>query len=92
MRLKKPFKLLCFLSAAVEIEGDLYLAAGAVLDYREFNTDKRLNDEEWQKMLADGKAPPPPLWIEPVMLKWQSPQYQRNAFSYDQYTVEYHDN
>jgi hypothetical protein len=50
--------------AAVPIDGKLYMAHGAVFSYYEFEQplNRRLTDEEWRKMLAEGKAPPLPGW------------------------------
>ena len=49
----------------VPIEGKLYLTRGAVMSYYEFlqPAKDRLTDERWQKMLAEGKAPPQPPWV-----------------------------
>jgi hypothetical protein len=46
----------------VPIDGKLYLTRGAVFSYYEFESNSRLTDEEWQKMLKDGKAPAQPSW------------------------------
>lgn len=48
----------------VPIGGKLYLTRGAVFSYYEFESDKRLTDEEWQKMLKENKAPKQPYWTE----------------------------
>jgi Protein of unknown function (DUF3160). len=47
---------------AVPIGGKLYLTRGAVFSYYEFESDSRLTDEKWQKMLKSGKAPAQPSW------------------------------
>ncbi|WP_411678401.1 DUF3160 domain-containing protein [Caproicibacter sp.] len=46
----------------VPIGGKLYLTRGAVFSYYEFESDKRLTDEQWQKMLKENKAPAQPSW------------------------------
>jgi len=48
----------------VPIEGELYLARGAVFDYYEFLSGTRLTDEEWQQMLKDKSQPPQPEWTK----------------------------
>ncbi|MHB9059374.1 MAG: DUF3160 domain-containing protein [Bacillota bacterium] len=55
--------------AVVPIEGQLYLARGAVFSYFEFlhPAAQRLTDEGWQKMLKDGQAPPQPDWLRPLI-------------------------
>jgi hypothetical protein len=52
-------------------DGSLQLMRGAVFSYYEFiqPIDDRLTDEEWQKMLKDGKAPKRPIWMDEVMVK-----------------------
>ena len=49
----------------VKIDGDLYIAAGAVFSYYEFKQpmSDRLTDEAWQEMLESGEAPDMPGWI-----------------------------
>ncbi len=49
----------------VEIEGKLKLLRGAVFSYYEFihPAENRLTDEEWRKMLKQGKEPPLSKWI-----------------------------
>jgi len=51
----------------VPIGGKLYLTRGAVFSYYEFVSENRLTDEEWQKMLKDGRQPPLPEWIDSFM-------------------------
>jgi len=52
----------------VPIEGELYLTRGAVFSYYEFvNSEKRLTDEEWQKMIKEGSAPEQAEWIKEYM-------------------------
>ena len=46
----------------VPIDDKLYLTRGAVFSYYEFISKERLTDEEWQKIIKDGK--------EPSHLKW----------------------
>jgi len=50
----------------VRVEGKLQLTRGAVFSYFEFPhpMKDRLTDENWQKMLGEGKAPPQPAWIQ----------------------------
>ena len=54
----------------VDIGGQIYLARGATFSYYEFvrPLGERLTDDEWQKMLKDGKAPNVPSWIRPYLL------------------------
>lgn len=49
------------------IDGRKYLTRGAVFSYYEFThpASDRLTDEQWQKMLKEGEAPPPPIWTQP---------------------------
>lgn len=51
-------------------DGSLQLMRGAVFSYYEFiqPIDERLTDEEWQKMLKDGKAPARPMWMDGIMV------------------------
>ena len=44
----------------VPMGGELYLTRGAVFDYFEFTSDKRLTDEEWQAMIKDSPPERPP--------------------------------
>ncbi|HID06955.1 MAG TPA: DUF3160 domain-containing protein [Armatimonadetes bacterium] len=55
----------------VPIEGELYLTRGAVFSYYEFLQPmrKRLTDEEWQRMLKEGRAPKQPGWTKFFMAK-----------------------
>lgn len=55
----------------VEIEGNLYLTRGATFSYYEFvqPLDKRLTDEEWQKMLEEKKAPAVPEWMKNILIE-----------------------
>ncbi|WP_422487107.1 DUF3160 domain-containing protein [Gudongella sp. DL1XJH-153] len=46
------------------IDGELYLTRGAVMSFHEFFSEKRLTDEEWQKMIVDGTNPPMQKWTE----------------------------
>jgi len=48
--------------AAVPIGGEIYLTRGAVFSYYEFVSETRLTDEEWQKLIKDGKQPAQPEW------------------------------
>lgn len=60
----------------VEIEGRLYLTRGGVFSYHEFEQpiDQRLTDEEWQKMLGEGRAPATPGWMKDITVKVESPE------------------
>ncbi|MBL0174460.1 MAG: DUF3160 domain-containing protein [Ignavibacteria bacterium] len=53
----------------VEIDGLLTLTRGAVFSYHEFThpAAERLTDEAWQKMLEDGTAPGPPIWMRGIL-------------------------
>jgi hypothetical protein len=51
-----------------EINGVPYLTRGACFSYYEFQSDKRLTNEEWQEMLASGKEPARPEWMRPLLL------------------------
>lgn len=48
----------------VPIAGKLYLTRGAVFSYYEFDSTKRLTDEEWQKMIKENKTPSQPDWMD----------------------------
>lgn len=50
----------------VPIEGKLWLTRGAIFSYYEFQQPlkNRLTDEQWQKMLKEGKTPPVPVWVD----------------------------
>lgn len=50
--------------AAVPIEGKVYLARGAIFDYYEFVSEKRLSDEEWIKIIKEHRQPQRPEWAE----------------------------
>lgn len=52
--------------AVVPIEGKNYLARGPVMSYYEFTVPMsgRLTDDEWKKMLAEGKQPARPAWVK----------------------------
>lgn len=49
---------------AVPIGGKIYLTRGAVLNYYEFMSEKRLTDEEWQQMIKENRQPPQPDWTD----------------------------
>jgi len=51
----------------VPIGDKLFLTRGAVFSYYEFMSDKRLTDEEWQKLHKDGKQPEQPEWTGSFM-------------------------
>jgi hypothetical protein len=46
--------------AVVPMGGQLYLTRGAVFDYFEFVSDKRLTDEQWQAMIKNNAPERPP--------------------------------
>ncbi len=49
--------------------GRLQLARGGVMSHREFRrptSEGALGDEQWRKMIADGKAPTSPQWLSGV--------------------------
>jgi hypothetical protein len=48
----------------VPIGGKLYLTRGAIFNYYEFISNKRLTDEEWQKQLKENRQPPRPDWTD----------------------------
>jgi len=48
----------------VPINGELYLTRGAVFSYYEFDSTKRLTDEEWQKMIKENMTPRQPDWMD----------------------------
>jgi len=48
----------------VPIGRQLQLTRGAVFSYYEFDATERFNDEQWQKMLKEDKAPDQPEWVE----------------------------
>lgn len=59
----------------VEIDGGLYLTRGAVFSYYEFPwpANDRLTDEQWQRMLHEGRAPERPPWTERLLLPEPAP-------------------
>lgn len=65
----------------VDIGGQTYLTRGATYSYYEFvrPLGERLTDEEWQKILQDGKAPDVPSWIRPYLLE-QAPEVDEHYF------------
>lgn len=48
----------------VPINGKLYLTRGSVFSYYEFESQKRLTDEEWQSIIKENKQPPQLDWME----------------------------
>ncbi len=51
------------------LQGDLTLARGGVLSYREFwrpLSEGRLDDEQWRRMLSQGKVPEAPKWMSDI--------------------------
>lgn len=53
-----------------EINGLLYLTRGAVFSHFEFPqpSQNRLTDEDWQKMLLEGREPPQAKWMDAVKI------------------------
>lgn len=56
-----------FIYVIYPVDGKLYLGRGAVFGYREFLSKERLTDEEWRKMLDEGKDPGAPAWMKEVL-------------------------
>jgi hypothetical protein len=50
----------------VPINGQFYLARGAVYSYYEFTGDL-MTDEKWRKRVEDAATPPPPEWLAPIL-------------------------
>ncbi|MEW5920980.1 MAG: DUF3160 domain-containing protein [Bacillota bacterium] len=48
----------------VPIGGRLYLTRGAVFSYYEFDALERINDEQWQEILKEDRAPAQPEWVK----------------------------
>ena len=48
-------------------KGKEILCKGAVMPFYEFESKKRLNDEEWMKLLDSDKRPPIPEWMKPIL-------------------------
>jgi SsrA-binding protein len=71
-----------YIYVVVEIGGNLYLTRGAVFSYYEFvqPLNQRLTDEEWQKMLENGKAPSAPVWLENITIKNGEPKADERIF------------
>jgi hypothetical protein len=66
-----------FLVAAIDNEDDRMIYVGPVYSYYEFHqpVDRRLTDQEWQQMVATGKAPPRPSWTD----DFQGPPLKRDV-------------
>jgi hypothetical protein len=49
----------------------LIVAKGGMFSYYEFTSplSDRLTDDEWRRMLADRRAPPPPIWTKSFLLE-----------------------
>lgn len=60
---------------AVQIEGQVILARGAVFSYYEFTwpMNDRLTDEAWQNMIAQGTEPALPSWTASFVADWEYP-------------------
>ncbi|MGI6605039.1 MAG: DUF3160 domain-containing protein [bacterium] len=52
----------------VPIDGEWHLTRGAVFSPYEFISADRFSDEDWQRLLQDEKNPPPPTWMERIIL------------------------
>lgn len=64
-----------FLVVAIDNEDDQRVYVGPVFTYYEFHQDaeRRLTDDEWQKMIHEGKTPARPAWTD----VFQGPTEQR---------------
>ncbi len=53
----------------IDYGGRAVLARGGVMSYRHFirPVGEELTDPKWRKMIAAGKAPPPPKWLSPLV-------------------------
>ena len=68
----------------VRINGKVYLTRGATYGYHEFVLpldQPRLTDEEWQKMIEEGKAPSLPDWLLPYYIKKPAKINEREFYS-----------
>ena len=68
----------------VNIAGKTYLTRGATYGYYEFvrpADQPRLNDEDWQKMLEEGKAPGLMEWLQPYILPGKTQVDERYLYS-----------
>ncbi len=67
-----------------EINGLPYLTKGSCFSYYEFKSVQRLTDEDWQRMLAEGKTPRRPDWLNDIYVKTSSltakPEYNYEGF------------
>lgn len=67
-----------------EINGLPYLTKGACFSYYEFPSKTRLTDEAWQQLIAEGKTPPHPEWLNSIYVKTSSlkarPGYSINEY------------
>ncbi len=67
-----------------EINGLPYLTKGACFSYYEFQSKSRLTDEEWQGMIAEGKTPSRPDWLDDIYVKTNSLR-AAPGYSFDDY-------
>lgn len=68
----------------VEIDGQCYLTRGATYSYYEFvrsHNDPRLTDDDWQKMIEEGKAPAMTEWFAPLILSKPTVTDERYVYS-----------
>jgi len=59
------------LYVVVEIDGYLYVTKGSTFSYYEHRVplNNRMTDEEWQKLLKEGKTFPLQPWVEDIIIK-----------------------
>ena len=68
----------------VMIDGKCYLTRGATYSYYEFVrplTQPRLTDEEWQKMMDEGRQPATTEWFAPLLLNKVPEADERYVYS-----------
>lgn len=68
----------------VMIDGKCYLTRGATYSYYEFVrplTQPRLTDEEWQKMMDEGRQPATTEWFAPLLLNKVPESDERYVYS-----------
>lgn len=69
-----------------EINGLPYLTKGACFSYYEFQSKSRLTDEEWQQMIAEGKTPSKPDWLNDIYVRTKSLS-ARPGYNYEDYAL-----
>lgn len=65
----------------VDYGGELVLARGGVMSYREFwhpISKGRLTDQQWRRMLSKGTAPGPPKWVARICVGKDKPDRQED--------------